>query len=149
MTHISAFSLPNPIANIGILVICDKAVPEVFGLGGPTWPGAIRYQEMVGISNISVKPKDCLLKAGSFGGWIMTKDGRKLGLTCAHYVPECDIGRSIVSPLARTVEITTRLQSIIIHYPKYTPQSRSGIGPSDSQKVELKSLRKMFTQVPD
>lgn len=75
MTHIPAFSLPNPIANIGILVICDRAVAEVFGLGGQTWPGAVRYQEMVRISNISVGGKDCLLDAGSFGGWIMTKDG--------------------------------------------------------------------------
>ena len=47
-----------------------------------------------------------------------------------------------------TFEITTRLRSII-YYTEYLPQSRSSIGPSEAKKAELKSLQKMFTQVPD
>jgi len=76
----------------------------------------------------------------------MTKDSQKLGLTCTHCVPVCDIGTSIVCP--STVEITTRLRSII-HYTKYALQCRSGIGPSEAEKAKLKSLSKMFTQVLD
>jgi len=60
--YIPAFSLLNRIANNGILVICNRAVPAVFGSRGPTrtWPGAVRYEEIVRISNISVGGKDCL-----------------------------------------------------------------------------------------
>lgn len=157
ITLIPTLIPPNPITNMPVLVVADRATPMaseysrpapmVSAFDRPTRPDGIHSPEKVGLSCISVGGRDCLRKMGSFGGWLATKDERrKLGLTCAHCLPSSDIGTTIVSP--STSEITSRLD-YIIQYTRYCPESRPSICQSNIMEEEVEYLRARYPSLSD
>ena len=143
---IPALTLPNTIADTPILLISDRAVPTLFESQGPIWHDGVHYEQKIGISDISVGGRDCLNEAGSFGGWISGKDGRKFGLTCAHCLPTCQVGESVVS--LSPAEITSRVNTII-PYTEDCPESRPAVKRSQARKEELELLLCRYSRVAD
>ncbi|RPA97333.1 hypothetical protein L873DRAFT_1691306 [Choiromyces venosus 120613-1] len=86
-----------------------------------------------------------MLEAGSFGGWLLTQDGTKFGLTCAHCLPGCLVGNTVASP--STTEITARLDNII-RYTHLCPQSRR-LPRSKEREAEVALLKAQYMQLPD
>lgn len=140
---------PTPIAHIPVVVVKDRAA--LAGSIPTTWRKCINHKERVGIANVSIGGKETMQEAGSFGGWFSISDGTKLGLTCAHCLPDCAIGSRVASP--STTEITARLDSIIRYTelgPEPGPESLDRRLPrSKKREAEVASLRAQYTELPD
>jgi len=146
LTRIPTLLPPTLIADMPVLVVNHRAVSTFFESQGPTWDHEVHYEEKIGISNISIRGRDCLNEASSFGDSILGKDGRKCGLTCAHCLHMCKISESVVCPSA--ADIASHIHNII-PYTKDGPESRPTIKPSKARQEELKHLRCTFEQVSD
>ena len=149
ITLIPTLTPPNPIAEMPVLIVTDKAVPMVSADNPPMRSDAtVHAPQRVGLSRVSVGARYSLQQCGSFGGWLSTKDGRKLGLTCAHCLPGCDIGATIVCP--STAELTSRLDAIV-EYTSYCPASRYEITYWGRElfEAEVEFLRGRFQQLSD